>query len=100
MPYHLSSFVNEKSLYWFTCCFQGGEYLTCYKFNAHQAKHTFCSICGVQSFYAPRSNPDGKGINYRCLDPGTVNNVNIIPFDGQNWEATMEANPSIKSRSK
>lgn len=25
------------------------------------AKHTFCKTCGVQSFYTPRSNPDGYG---------------------------------------
>ncbi|PIO61116.1 hypothetical protein TELCIR_17369, partial [Teladorsagia circumcincta] len=37
---------------------QGEEYLTTYTFNTHRAKHKFCSICGVQSFYVPRSNPD------------------------------------------
>lgn len=40
---------------------KGSDKLTTYTFNTHQAKHTFCSICGVQSFYTPRSNPDGKG---------------------------------------
>ena len=82
------------------CSIQGEEHLTCYTFNTHQAKHTFCSKCGVQSFYTPRSNPDGRGVNYRCLDPGTVDNVNIITFDGQNWEATIESEPSIRTRSK
>lgn len=33
---------------------QGEEYLTTYTFNTHQAKHTFCKTCGVQSFYTPR----------------------------------------------
>ena len=35
--------------------------LTTYSFNTHKAKHTFCSKCGVQSFYTPRSNLDGFG---------------------------------------
>ena len=40
---------------------QGEEDLTTYTFNTHAAKHTFCKICGVQSFYTPRSNPNGYG---------------------------------------
>jgi hypothetical protein len=39
----------------------GEDKLTTYRFNTRVAKHTFCSVCGVQSFYTPRSNPDGKG---------------------------------------
>lgn len=44
-----------------THVFQGSEDITTYTFNTHTAKHTFCKICGVQSFYTPRSNPDGFG---------------------------------------
>ena len=40
---------------------KGKELLTTYTFNTHQAKHLFCKLCGVQSFYIPRSNPDGYG---------------------------------------
>lgn len=40
---------------------QGKENLTTYTFNTRAAKHTFCKTCGVQSFYTPRSNPDGYG---------------------------------------
>ncbi|XP_056140757.1 centromere protein V isoform X2 [Lampris incognitus] len=38
---------------------QGSENLITYTFNTHIAKHSFCKVCGVQSFYTPRSNPDG-----------------------------------------
>ena len=79
---------------------QGADSLTCYTFNTHQAKHTFCSVCGVQSFYTPRSNPDGKAVTVYCLDPGTVLSTTVTIFDGRNWEASMEADPSIKDRSK
>ncbi|XP_076452221.1 centromere protein V-like [Babylonia areolata] len=41
---------------------QGRDNLTVYTFNTHQAKHIFCKTCGVQSFYKPRSNPDGHGM--------------------------------------
>jgi hypothetical protein len=40
----------------------GGEYLTTYTFNTGVAKHLFCSICGIKSFYVPRSNPDGYSV--------------------------------------
>lgn len=74
--------------------------LTCYTFGTHRAKHTFCKICGVQSFYTPRSNPDGKGIAVHCLDNGTVESVSVTTFDGQNWEQSMSRDPSIRERSK
>lgn len=65
---------------------QGADELAQYTFNTGVAKHLFCKVCGIKSFYVPRSNPDGYSINVRCLDPGTVMSLRIIQFDGQNWE--------------
>ncbi len=65
----------------------GQEFLSEYTFNTGVAKHLFCKVCGIKSFYIPRSNPDGIDVNVRCLDPGTVNEMNIEAFDGENWEA-------------
>ncbi|XP_072163652.1 centromere protein V-like [Diadema setosum] len=70
---------------------QGEDSLTCYTFNTHKAKHTFCKICGVQSFYTPRSNPDGKGINPNCVDKGTIQKTIVQVFDGSNWEHEFKA---------
>jgi hypothetical protein len=66
---------------------QGAESLTAYKFNTGVAEHLFCRVCGIKSFYIPRSNPDGYSINARCLDPGTIEKINAATFDGLNWEA-------------
>ncbi len=63
----------------------GERSLTTYTFNTHQAKHTFCKICGVKPFYVPRSNPDGISVNVNCLDVPDAR-VNVTPFDGKNWE--------------
>jgi len=63
----------------------GEDSLSCYQFNTGVAKHTFCQTCGVKPFYTPRSNPDGIDINFRCLDE-QPEEVNIVKFDGQNWE--------------
>lgn len=64
----------------------GGDALTHYRFNTGTAEHLFCRVCGVKSYYVPRSNPDGFSVNFRCLDDGTVEAVEIEAFDGQNWE--------------
>ena len=65
---------------------KGEEYLTTYTFDTHEAKHKFCKICGIKSFYIPRSNPDGVSVNVRCLDDATINSIEIELFDGKNWE--------------
>jgi hypothetical protein len=69
----------------------GQEFLSEYTFNTGVAKHRFCKVCGVKSFYIPRSNPDGVDINARCLDRGTVKQMHVEVFDGENWEAHAEA---------
>jgi hypothetical protein len=64
----------------------GGDVLTTYTFNTQTAKHSFCSVCGIKSFYVPRSHPDGFSINARCLDPGTIEEMSVQPFNGREWE--------------
>ncbi len=64
----------------------GQDDLSTYQFNTGVARHFFCAVCGVKSFYIPRSNPDGYSVNARCLDPGTVTSMTIETFDGRNWE--------------
>jgi hypothetical protein len=72
-------------------CFRllgGEEFLSTYTFNTGVAKHLFCSVCGVKSFYVPRSHPDGYSVNARCLDGGTVEKLIVAPepFNGRAWE--------------
>lgn len=69
----------------------GYDNLTTYTFNTRTARHMFCRICGIKAFYVPRSNPDGFSVNLRCLDRATIRSVKILPFDGQNWEASAQA---------
>lgn len=69
----------------------GREALQSYSFNTHTAKHLFCTTCGVKSFYVPRSHPDGYSVNARCLDPGSVEEMIIKPFNGRAWEQELPA---------
>ncbi|HUP92728.1 MAG TPA: GFA family protein [Solimonas sp.] len=66
---------------------QGAETLREYRFNTGVARHLFCGVCGIKSYYVPRSNPDGYSVSLRCVDPGTIAQVDYEDFDGQNWEA-------------
>jgi hypothetical protein len=75
-------------------CFQllsGRDALTTYEFNTGVAKHHFCRHCGIHSFYVPRSDPDKIDVNARCLDGVDLSKVELVKFDGQNWERSMAA---------
>jgi hypothetical protein len=65
----------------------GVDQLTDYTFNTGVAHHLFCRVCGIKSFYRPRSNPDGWSVNARCLDTAGDLQITVEPFDGRNWEA-------------
>lgn len=68
---------------------QGNDVLTTYTFNTGVAQHKFCRICGIHSFYIPRSHPDSIDVNIRCLDGDVVKKFEIVPFDGANWEQNI-----------
>ena len=69
----------------------GRDVLTSYGFNTHTAKHLFCSVCGVKSFYVPRSHPDGFSVNVRCLGAGTVEHMTVEQTNGRDWEKQYPA---------
>ena len=69
---------------------QGADELTEYKFHTGTARHLFCRLCGVKSFYVPKSNPDGYSVNVRCLDSSTIERIEVEPFD-DNDRAGSEA---------
>ena len=69
---------------------RGAESLSTYTFNTHIAKHFFCRTCGINSFYRPRSHPEGVSVNLRCLDGDVFSSFEVIPFDGANWEANID----------
>ncbi|KAI8921372.1 Mss4-like protein [Powellomyces hirtus] len=61
-----------------------------YTFNTHTAKHYFCPKCGIAPFYIPRSHPDHFDVNARCIDSDTVTSIEVKPFNGQQWEKSVE----------
>ena len=103
---------------------KGKDAMKTYTFNTHKAQHMFCSICGVQSFYIPRSNQDGYGkyinitkkclllflkyylylsclgIMPHCISGDVMDKSNIQIFNGQNWEEEIKRKCHIKELSK
>jgi hypothetical protein len=77
---------------------RGEPVLTSYTFNTGAANHLFCSVCGIKSFYVPRSHPDGYSVNFRCMDASEFKSVITTEFDGSHWEqnagnlAALESN--------
>lgn len=60
--------------------------LATYTFNTGTARHHFCPVCGVASFYVPRSDPDKIDVNVRCLAGVDLGALKLETFDGRNWE--------------
>ena len=63
----------------------GEDALTLYTFGSGQARHRFCSKCGIHPFHQLRSEPDHYGLNIACIDGMTIYDFPEVPvFDGQN----------------
>ena len=70
---------------------RGADVLVDYRFNTGAARHRFCRHCGIKGFYVPRSHPDGIDVNVRCLDPGTITELTLVPFDDNDRDAATAA---------
>jgi hypothetical protein len=68
----------------------GEDHQTTYTFHTGVAKHRFCATCGIHCFYTPRSHPACIDVNVRALDGDALLEFRIAPFDGQNWEASVD----------
>jgi hypothetical protein len=53
---------------------EGENALTLYQFNTGEAKHYFCSKCGIYTFHQRRSSPNQYGVNVACIE-------GMSPFD-------------------
>ena len=75
---------------------------TLYLWGTKTARREFCKTCGILPWYRPRSNPDGYGITYMCIDfkaQGRAKpEIEIQKFDGQNWDECFKTS-AIKEES-
>ena len=47
---------------------RGEDKLTLYQWNTRQARHYFCSVCGIYTHHQRRSKPTEYGFNVACID--------------------------------
>jgi hypothetical protein len=69
----------------------GEAELTSYRFGTGTANHLFCSVCGIKSFYQPRSHADAWSVNLNALDDASGLEITVRAFDGRNWERAKAA---------
>jgi hypothetical protein len=69
----------------------GDDVLTSYRFGTGAAEHLFCRVCGVKSFYQPRSHAEAWSVNFNALDDASGLSVSARAFDGRNWEQAAAA---------
>lgn len=67
----------------------GADKLTSYRFETGAAEHLFCAICGVKSYYQPRSHPGAWSVNALGLDDRPE--LDIIFFGGRDFEKAKAA---------
>lgn len=67
------------------------EALVSYRFGSGEAEHLFCRTCGIKSFYQPKSHPECWSVNLRAIDDPDVLDVDIVPFDGRDWDKAKAA---------
>lgn len=63
----------------------GEEDLLEYRFHTRVARHMFCGVCGIKSFYIPRSHPASFSVNLNCIELPDKVDVTVEEFDGRNW---------------
>ncbi len=64
---------------------EGEELLTLYQYNTREAKHWFCSRCGIYTHHQRRSFPDQFAVNAACLEGVSPYDFAELPvIDGQN----------------
>ena len=67
---------------------QGEDKLATYRFNTLSAEHHFCTVCGIYTHHARRSNPNQLGVNVACLDGVSPFDFrDVIVFDGSRHPA-------------
>ncbi|MBW3695197.1 GFA family protein [Vibrio sp. T187] len=64
---------------------KGEDILKLYQFNTGEAKHYFCSQCGIYTHHQRRSNPHEYGFNIGCLEGVNPFDIdNVVTNDGVN----------------
>ena len=71
---------------------KGADKQSLYQWNTMQAKHYFCSVCGIYTHHQRRSSPEQYGYNVGCLEGINPLAIPDVPTnDGVNHPADRES---------
>tara|TARA_A100001035_G_C27455055_1_gene351974 strand:+ start:60 stop:458 length:399 start_codon:yes stop_codon:yes gene_type:complete len=75
---------------------QSSDIVSTYQFGTRNAKHFFCKICGIKTYYQPRSHPEAYSINRKSvLNPPNIKK--LVHFDGKNFEQNIDNAKTIEN---
>ena len=75
----------------------GQDKLSLYQFNTKQAKHYFCSKCGIYTHHHRRSNPEQLSVNVACLEGISPFDFDTVPvFDGVTHHSDRPGGPAYR----
>lgn len=75
----------------------GEETLSLYQFNTKQARHYFCSKCGIYTHHQRRSNPTQLSVNVACLEDVSPFDFKTIPvYDGVTHHNDRPGGPAYR----
>ena len=75
----------------------GEELLSLYRFNSMQAKHYFCSKCGIYTHHQRRSNPSQLSVNAACLEGVSPFGFKTLPvYDGVTHHNDRPGGPAYR----
>ena len=58
---------------------KGEDKLSLYQWNTKQAKHYFCSVCGIYTHHQRRSVPTEFGFNIACIEGVDPHSFKAVP---------------------
>ena len=64
--------------------------LRCYTFHTCEAKHFFCSICGIHTHHLMRVDPSKYAVNLACLENVKIEDYQYIAY----WNGREHPNDS------
>lgn len=75
----------------------GEKHLALYQFNTMQAKHYFCSRCGIYTHHQRRSNPNEISVNVACLEGvSPFDFANVAVYDGVTHHNDRPGGPAYR----
>jgi hypothetical protein len=70
----------------------GGELVSTYAWNTHEAQHYFCRVCGIYTHHRMRGETETVGVNMACIEGFDVFALGEVDVgDGKSWSVVRDS---------